>query len=285
MPSHNPFPTLRLADWQPTRDAIHRYAQVLGRIRGALTPRQRHWWHISLCVSEDGLGAPPIPIAQTDQTFTLLLDLRHHVLQVAVPSHPTWTLPLAVPWSQRAFSQQILDGLTTAGIDVTIDRAAVSDETPLNYDPAAAERYCTSLVLVDEVFKQFQAELPGETSPVQLWPHHFDLALTWLTGRKVPGFDEGDEEWADEQMGFGFATGDATFPDAYFYITAYPWPPALDADPLKRPARWVQKGWKGAILPYTHLTRRRQPATLLRDFLSSTQQMAMAAMAASPQAR
>lgn len=280
MPTSDRFPLLQLADWQPTRDAIHAYAQVLGKIRGALTPRQRHWWHISLQVTGDGLSTSPIPLAQAGQSFDMLLDLRQHVLVVQTPSRSAWTLPLAAPWSQRTFSQKVFDGLAGLGIEVSIDRSTFSSETPFDYDPAAAERFCVALEQVDKVFRQFRAGLPGVASPVQLWPHHFDLALAWFTGRKVPGFDVADEEWADEQMGFGFATGDASFPAPYFYVTAYPWPPDLDAAPLKRPARWVRKGWKGALLPYAALTTRKRSETYLLDFLSHTQQMAAAAMLA-----
>ncbi len=274
MPPSDHFPPLLLADWQPTRDAIQSYAQVLGKIRGALTPRQRHWWHISLQVTRDGLSTLPIPLAPTGQSFDMLLDLRQHVLVVQTPATSAWTLPLAAPWSRQTFSQKVLAGLAGLGIEVSIDRSFFSSETPLDYDPAAAERFCTALAQVDAVFRRFKASLPGETSPVQLWPHHFDLALAWFTGRKVPGFDEADEEWAEEQMGFGFSTGDASFPNAYFYVTAYPWPPHLDDAPLKRPARWVRKGWKGALLPYAALTARKRSEAYLLDFLSHTQQIA-----------
>jgi hypothetical protein len=277
------FPPLALVDWLPTRDAIHAYAQALGKIRAALTPRQRYWWHISLHVTETGLATPPIPLAPDGSTLVLRLDLRQHRLEIDLPAHPSKTLPLAAPWSSRGFLGQALDMLAAAGVDANIDRAGFGQETPLSYDPIAAERFGASLRLVDAVFKRFQAELPGETSPVQLWPHHFDLALTWFTGRKVPGFDATDEEWADEQMGFGFVTGDAGFPDAYFYVTAYPWPPALAAAPLRRPARWVHRGWKGALLPYAALGKRKHPAAYLFDFLAGVQQMAAKAMTPMPE--
>lgn len=284
MPSEHFFPPLHLTDWQPTRDALHVYAKVLGKIRAALTPRQRHWWHISLHVTDAGLSTTPIPLAASESSFELQLNLRQHVLKASIPALPVWTLPLAAPWSAQGFSQAALAGLATQGVEVSIDHSQFSDETPLHYDPAAAERYFEALAQVDVVFKRFRAELPGETSPVQLWPHHFDLALTWLTGRKVAGADEADEEWADEQMGFGFVTGDASIPDAYFYITAYPWPPGLEASPLKRPAHWNRKGWKGAVLPYTALAAASQPEAVLSDFLWHTQETASARMLSSAKA-
>jgi hypothetical protein len=108
--------------------------------------------------------------------------------------------------------------------------------------------------------------LSGETSPVQLWPHNFDLALTWFSGRKVPGVDPTDQESADEQMGFGFSTGDQGTADAYLYATAYPWPDGLENQPLPRGSVWHTEGWKGALLMYRQITEAPDPAAKLLEF-------------------
>jgi hypothetical protein len=42
------FLSLQLDEWQETRDALQSYARVVGKIRQALTPPQKHWWHVSL---------------------------------------------------------------------------------------------------------------------------------------------------------------------------------------------------------------------------------------------
>ena len=59
---------------------------------------------------------------------------------------------------------------------------------------------------------------------LRCWPHHFDLAVVWFSGRKVPGQDPNDPEYSNEQMNFGFSTGDSGTPEPYFYATAYPAP-------------------------------------------------------------
>ncbi|MEW8193271.1 MAG: DUF5996 family protein, partial [Candidatus Thiodiazotropha sp.] len=115
--------------------------------------------------------------------------------------------------------------------------------------------------------KAFKGGLREETSPVQLFPHHFDLAVNWFSGRLVPGADPADEEHADEQMNFGFVTGDESIPDAYLYVTAYPEPGDWMELELKHGAYWHTDGWVGAILPYAELLRQDQPYTLLLVYL------------------
>jgi hypothetical protein len=73
-----------------------------------------------------------------------------------------------------------------------------------------------------------------------------------LPGEEEPGM-------ADEQMAFGFSTGDESVPDAYFYVTAYPWQDELMQAPLPEGARWQQEGWRGALLPYETLQQQEDP--------------------------
>jgi hypothetical protein len=158
------------------------------------------------------------------------------------------------------------------GITVEIDRSLFADESPRVFEAAVARNYCQAAISIDRVLKQFKAELPGETSPVQLWPHHFDLALLWFSGRKVPGVDPADEENADEQMNFGFSTGDEGMPEAYFYITAYPWPAGITDAPLPPGAVWHTKSWKGALLRYESLVGMEQPEEKLLAYLRAAYQ-------------
>ena len=40
--------------------AFHDYSHVLGALRRALAPRQKHWWHVSLALTARGLTTTPI---------------------------------------------------------------------------------------------------------------------------------------------------------------------------------------------------------------------------------
>jgi hypothetical protein len=158
--------------------------------------------------------------------------------------------------------------------DVKLDAGALAplaDEVPLPYDPDAAGRFRQSINWSAGVFAAFKGRLREETSPIQVFPHHFDLAMNWFSGRLVPGVDPLDEERADEHMNFGFATGDESIDDAYFYATAYPQPDGFTDLALPGGAFWHTEGWAGAILPYAALLDSDWPADRLLDFLRTLQ--------------
>lgn len=260
----NPFPPLPLDDWQESRDTLHRYCQVIGRIRRALTPRQKHWWHISLRTNATGLTTTPIPAG--DQSFEINLDLTHHLASINTSKGDQWDLVMEGQ-PVRIFMRDTLDALFDLGIEPKIDRGEFSEDTgPFDYDDLRIEDYWQALAHIDLLLKEFKGTLREETSPVQLWPHHFDLSLVWFSGRLVPGVDPADEKHADEQMAFGFSTGDAGIPDPYFYITAYPWPAGLEQENLPAGAEWHNQGWQGALLMYQALVDSEDPRGLLMDY-------------------
>lgn len=274
------LPILDLASWQPTRDTLQLYAKALGKIRRALTPPQKHWWHISLRLTATGLTTTPLLVE--DQVVELQLDCLAHTVRVLTSRAAHFEQPLGRGESIAQGVDSLLQGLAQLGVVPTIDHTLFSAPTPLAYDPVLAEAYFQALVRIDGLFKQFQHSLRQETGPVQLWPHHFDLAMLWLSGRLVPGQDPDNAEYADEQMNFGFATGDLDLPEAYFYITAYPAPRGWGEEPLPAPARWHRLGWTGALLTYADWRQMPDPAAGLLNFWQTTQQMGARLMRQSP---
>ena len=178
------------------------------------------------------------------------------------------SIPL-VGQSASNLGKSIGEALRDDGIDVSPN--ATFPETEYAYDRVAASRYWSALVAVDLVFKEFKGTLREETGPVHIFPHHFDVSLNWFSGRRVPDADPADAENADEQMNFGFVTGDDSFPEAYFYATAYPLPDGLTQAELPEGAYWHTEGFTGAVLPYTAIAETRDGRERLLDFLSAAQ--------------
>jgi len=261
--SANRFSPLPLAEWRATRDTIQTYARLAGKVRRALTPRQKHWWHISLRTTATGLTTTPIPAGPF--TFEILLDLATHRLVITTSQGDVWHRPLAGA-SAAEFCADTLTALERLGIQPHIDRDLFADSAPGTYDRDAVERFWQTLSQVDVLLKQFKGGLRGETSPVQLWPHHFDLAMVWFSGRLVPGVDPEEEEWADEQMNFGFSTGDEDIPDPYFYVTAYPLPDALPETLLPEDVTWQSEGFEGAVLMHESLVAAKDPGQKLLNY-------------------
>jgi hypothetical protein len=53
------LPELHLADWRPTKDTLHLYCQIVGKVRLATTPPRNHWWNSP---EPDGLRDQPLPL-------------------------------------------------------------------------------------------------------------------------------------------------------------------------------------------------------------------------------
>jgi hypothetical protein len=263
------LPALRLAEWQATRDSLHQIMKILGRMRGTHTPKAKHWWHITLTVSARGLTTTPFPIS--GQQLELILDLATHRLVMESGEGWSASLPL-VGQSTGGMSRRIAEVLASRGIELSNDVLRMFDgEETLEYDAAAVSRYHRAISWIDMVLKTFKGGLREETSPVQLFPHHMDLAMNWFSGRLVPGVDPADEENADEQMNFGFVTGDGSVSDAYFYTTAYPAPDNWTDLELTGEAYWHTEGWTGALLPYSALLISDHPQQRLLDYLQALQ--------------
>src|SRR3954447_19695407 len=76
----NAWPCLRLDDWAPTRDTLHMWMQIVGKIRLAHSPMVNHWWQVALYVSPRGLTTSAIPYA--NHTFDIEFDFIDHRLLV-----------------------------------------------------------------------------------------------------------------------------------------------------------------------------------------------------------
>ena len=263
------LPTLRLTDWNATRDTLHQYTRIIGKIRSHYMPKSKHWWHITLNVTARGLTTTPIPVA--GQNLELTLDLAAH--RLVIDSSDGWStaLPLAGR-SAAGLCRQIVATLAAAGIELELGLLAAGDgDEILPYDIQAIDNFHRVINWVNTVFRTFKGGLREETGPVQIFPHHMDLSMNWFSGRRVPGVDPADEENADEQLNFGFVTGDGSIRDAYFYATAYPVPDYWTDLVLPEGAYWHTEGWTGAILPYAAVVASDRPTELLLDYLQSLQ--------------
>src|ERR1051326_295026 len=73
------WPSLPLEDWWETRDTVHRWTQIAGKIRMELTPMVNHWWNVPLYVTPRGLTTSTIPYGERwfDIEFDFLADALH----------------------------------------------------------------------------------------------------------------------------------------------------------------------------------------------------------------
>ncbi|MGH9270667.1 MAG: DUF5996 family protein, partial [Ilumatobacteraceae bacterium] len=70
--SGSEWPSLRVDDWTETRDTLHMWVQIVGKIRLAHAPLVNHWWQTTLYVSPRGLTTTAVPYG--GGTFDMELD-------------------------------------------------------------------------------------------------------------------------------------------------------------------------------------------------------------------
>ena len=76
------WPDIPYEAWRDTRDTLHMYTQVIGKLRLALSPPEPQWAHIALYVTARGLTTGPVPFE--DRVFQVEFDLIDHALHRAV---------------------------------------------------------------------------------------------------------------------------------------------------------------------------------------------------------
>jgi len=257
------FPDLISDVSAETRDAVHSYTQVLGDWRASCLPRRKHWWHISVYPSTRGLTTGLI---HANIDFELELDLQADRLLAHVAGGDTMSEPLGGR-PARELASAVAVFLADQGIDpslVPTDKQRDSHNvTATGYSSDVATNLIAIIRSVSAAMNDFQAKISVETSPIQLWPHHFDLAMLCLPGGKISGQDPADEELSDQQMNFGFLFGDDFLPEPYFYITAYPFPDELADLKLPDGAEWQREGFTGVVLPYRRLLEKPEPGDYL----------------------
>jgi len=260
MPDKIELPELNYQEILPTRDTIHGYARLIGDIRGKLTPMQKDYWNISLRTGPFGFRTTPIP-SQGGYTFELLLDLIVHSLTITTSQGYTWSIPLAgQPLAQ--FTGDVLEELDKLGIHPAIEIEKYKDNKEAKYNIEHASNIFRFYSIFDMVLKEFNGSLAVETSPVQLWPHHMDIAFSSYTA--------GKSRENKELITFGFLTGDESIEEPYFYIKVYPELKDISGITLSGKAYWHTGDWQGVILNYSDLKTAGDPRQELLDHLKNT---------------
>jgi hypothetical protein len=279
------WPALDYAAWRDTGATVHRWTQIVGKVRLTLTPWLNHGWHVPLYVTARGLGTSAIHVDAG--VFEIELDLVDHrfVLHSSFAAERGFALE---PMSVAVFYERTMAELAGAGIEVAIDvvpneiadaTAFPEDTTHCAYDRAAVTAFWHALVRIDRVFRAFRTGFLGKASPVHFFWGSFDLAVTRFSGRPaplhpggVPGLPDAvtREAYSHEVSSAGFWPGNDAYPQAAFYSYAYPTPTGFgDAAVGPTGATWssAMGEW---LLPYELVRSAADPEAALLRFLQST---------------
>jgi hypothetical protein len=147
-----------------------------------------------------------------------------------------------------------------------------------SYDKEYVERFHRVLVAVDDIFEEFRGRFTGKSTPVHIFWHSFDLALTRFSGRPAPPIDGANmvtrEAYSHEVISFGFWFGDdKTVPAPAFYSYTAPEPAGLSDEPLSpAAAAWNTANGAMALLMYDDARAVANPRETVLEFLESAYQ-------------
>ena len=286
--SSSAWPELPIADWQPTRDTLTLWLQVVGKVRIARTPLLKHWWNAPLYLTARGLTTSLMP-AEPGRSFSIDLDFIDHRLDVTTTTGQVGRMELA-PKSVADFYTEFSELLDT--LDLTTDIWPVPVELPewipflednvnKSYDAEAVTTFWRMLVEAERGLDIFRARFVGKSSPVHFFWGALDLATTRFTGATAPPHLGGapncgphvmHEAYSHEVSSAGFWPGGEG--EGIFYSYAYPEPPGFrTASPGPEAARW-DDALGEFVLPYTAVRTAADPESVLLDFLQTTYEAA-----------
>ena len=281
------WPSLPLSAWEDTYATLHRWTQMVGKTRLALSPMENHFWHVALYTTSRGLTTSPMPYG--DRLVQIDFDFIDHQLVARTSDPETRTLPLEAK-TVADFYREYRELLRSLDLDLRIrpmpnelvDAVPFhEDRTHASYDRAAAHDCWKALTQADRVLKRFRNRFVGKQSPVHFWWGAFDLACTRFSGRTAPRHPGGvpnlsdhvtRESYSHECASAGWWPGSKGSPveEAAFYAYGYPEPPGFPEAAVRTPGAVYDTTLREWILPYEAVRGSKDPDGTLMDFLQST---------------
>src|SRR5205807_1625778 len=281
------WPELALAEWVETRDTLHLWTQVVGKVRLALEPMVNHWWQVPLYVSTRGLTTSLMHAAGVDMEIEF--DFVDHRLHMRTSTGEARQVALRQR-SVTDFYAETTSALDSLGVHVKMLAKPVEipdaipfakDDVHHSYDANAAQSFWLALTNVHRVMSRFRAGFTGKVSPVHFFWGGFDLAVTRFSGRTAPPHPGGaphcgpevmHEAYSHEVSSAGYWQGGG--PEGSFYSYTYPDAPGYRDAPVRPTAAHWDADLGEFILPYEVVRTAEDPDAVLLEFLQTTYEAA-----------
>ena len=282
------LPQLPYDSWTDTRITVHLILQIIGKTRLSLTARKNHWWYITIYVSPRGFSTFTIPVDQGMNSLEIEFDVLKRAVIISHSKEGTTAIELkdglSIAQFYKDFKAELQKlGLTTKFIetpfDMGIDKPFDTLEEYGTYSWEDIHKFWQLMQWNNSIFKEFSGRFYGKTCPVHIYWHHMDLAVTRVSGKKLPPLDKSAhvserDTYSHEQISFGFWIGDDNVQQPAYYSYTYPAPDGMDKKALKPDAaQWVDaNGSPMASLFYEDIRSSEDPRQDVLDFLESAYQ-------------
>jgi len=287
--SSEAWPDLPLEAWTDTYGTLHRWTQIVGKVRLVQGPWLNHSWHSTLYVTARGLTTSPVPYGS--RVFQIDFDFVDHQLIVQSSDGGSGGFALE-PLSVATFYARLMGEMRRLDLHVAIRKKPNEvadathfdrDETHRSYDPEYVTRFWRVLVQADRLLEQFRGKFIGKCSPVHFFWGAPDLAVTRFSGRPAPEHPGGipnlpdpitREAYSQEVSSAGFWPGGGAIPYPAFYSYAYPEPPGF-AEAIVTPSEaFYSKDLREFVLPYDVVRKSAARDATLLEFLQTTYEAA-----------
>jgi Family of unknown function (DUF5996) len=278
------WPAIPVSTWQDTRDTLHLYTQVVGKVRLANEPLANHWWNTTLYLSARGLTTS-LMTSPRGPAFQIDFDFIGHRLDVTTVDGDQRSIPLGSAVADfYAEVMRMLDELRVSTeiwpVPVEIPGAIAfpDDRLHASYDGDAVRRFWQALIAIEAVFKQFRTRFVGKASPVHYFWGAIDLAYTRFSGRPAPPHPGGApncgphvmwEAYSHEVSSCGYWPG-GPGEEGVFYAYAYPEPAGYRHTVIAPSGANWDDGLAEFVLPYELVRTARDPDAALLEFLQAT---------------
>ncbi len=232
------FPELSETPFRKTRRQIHSVAKLISKFRETLVKPIAKNDNLFLKSVEQGFCTPPM---NDLNELEIGCNLEKLIIEVAnaVGKYKSFSINNK---SHDTLCEELKSVLREFGVAADVEYASPG-ASQLNHSDIEANEFLTQFVNYSTLMSDFHKRInTGVKTQICLWPHDFDNAFKWFSGKKI------DEQ--DEYMSIGVSNGDETNELPYVYMTLFP--PLRKTNTLQIPegATLHDYEWTGLILPY-----------------------------------
>ncbi len=227
-------------DIEPTRATLHAYAHAVAALPRAHHEPHPRWWHTSLKPTIHGLTTE---VVDTDAgPVSVRMNFSSHDIHLDRNGATALVIPMDQGLTATEVAGQLIDAVALSD---TYERERFTNDEQRPYDRAVAAAIWSVFDESVQILRSHNASIGGDLSPIQLWPHGFDLATEWYGTRLAEYAEGGTKQTMSAQINFGF------YPAGRADFYSNPWP--FEADTLlsidlPHGASWKTDGWEGSQL-------------------------------------
>ena len=274
------WPELPYEAWKDTRETLHMWLQMVGKVKLALCPFLNQWWEVAFYLTPRGFTSGLIPW-QTE-SFSVDFDFIAHRLILQLSDGKVKELTLEAR-TVAEFYHLFMEGLLSLGIEVKINTMPTEIENGIRfeqdlvhaaYDGAYVQRWWRVMLATAKIMEEYRGPFHGKNSPVQFFWGGFDLDQTRFNGKPAipPSYGGQIMQYGEDAENFaiGFWPGTDQFPHAAFYAYMSPAPPNIAQAKIQPEAASFNAKMGEFILLYDDVRKAASPEKTLAGFFEST---------------